>query len=218
MTFKQVLAPALLGVSSLVFVSCENPADKTTSATTTDKVEKSAPSGSPLGTKYVFTDASKINFVGSKVTGKHDGGFQKFTGYFRVADGKPVGDDHMVVIDMNSTWADDDKLTTHLKSSDFFDVDVYPESTFEVTKIEEQSESQYLVSGNFHLHGVEKNITFPATVAMNGEMIEIDAEFDINRQDFKIAFAGNADDLIRDEVVLRLDLEAVPEQAAEPEA
>jgi hypothetical protein len=34
----------------------------------------------------------------------------------------------------------------------------------------------------------------------------VDADFAINRKDFGIAFAGNADDLIRDNVVLKLAL------------
>ena len=42
-------------------------------------------------------------------------------------------------------------------------------------------------------------------------MVNIKAEFDINRKDFGIVYAGKADDLIRDEVVIRLDLTAKPE-------
>jgi hypothetical protein len=37
------------------------------------------------------------------------------------------------------------------------------------------------------------------------------SEFDINRKDFGIVYPGKPDDLIRDEVVIRLDLKATPE-------
>lgn len=40
---------------------------------------------------------------------------------------------------------------------------------------------------------------------------KIAAKFDINRKDFGIVYAGKADDLIRDDVVIELKLEAVPE-------
>ncbi len=199
-----------LTLTALTLISCENPADKTTDAKISAAVEKAGATAAD-GTKYVFTPASEINFVGSKVTGSHQGGFKAFTGYFTVKDGVPVGTDHKVVIDMKSTLADDAKLTSHLKSPDFFDVDKFPQSTFDVTSIAKNSGAAYTVSGNFTLHGQTKNISFPATVSQSGDMVKIDAKFDINRKDFGIVYAGKADDLIRDEVVIELKLQAKPE-------
>lgn len=191
--------------------SCENPADKTADASVKDAVEKSADPVPAAGTKYVFAPESKVEFTGSKVTGKHDGGFKTFTGYFTVQDGKPVGTDHKVVIDMTSTWSDAEKLTEHLKSADFFDAEKFPQSTFDVTGVTPGENGSYTVAGNFTLHGVTKNITFPATVTQDGEAVMIKAEFDIKRKDFGIVYPGKAEDLIRDEVVIRLDLKATPE-------
>jgi polyisoprenoid-binding protein YceI len=196
-------------VLALSLVSCENPADKTTDAGVKEAVAKTADNAG--GTKYVFAPESKIEFTGSKVTGKHDGGFKTFSGHFTVKDGAPVGNDHKVVIDMGSTWSDDEKLTGHLKSPDFFDVEKFPQTTFDVTAITQDSDSAYTVSGNFKLHGVEKNISFPATVSRDGETVKIAATFDIKRKDFGIVYPGKAEDLIRDEVVIRLDLVAKPE-------
>lgn len=194
----------------MIFVSCENPADKTTDAKVSAAVEKAVASVTS-GTKYIFTPASRVGFVGSKITGSHAGGFKSFTGHFTIADGVPVGNDHEVVIDMNSTFSDDEKLTSHLKSADFFDTEKFPKSTFDITGIEKQSEIAYVVSGNLTLHGETKNISFPATVSQNGDHVKIDAKFDIKRKDFGIVYAGKADDLIRDEVVIELKLEAKPE-------
>ncbi|MEO5915766.1 MAG: YceI family protein [Luteolibacter sp.] len=193
----------------LAFVSCENPADKTTDAKVSGAVEKTASNES--GTKYVFTPASQVNFIGSKVTKSHPGGFKSFTGYFTLKDGAPVGNDHKVVIDMKSAFADSEKLTGHLKSPDFFDVEKFPEATFDVTGFKKDSDTTYTVSGNFTLHGQTKNISFPTTVSQTGDTVKIDAKFDINRKDFGIVYAGMADDLIRDQVVIELKLEAKPE-------
>jgi hypothetical protein len=41
--------------------------------------------------------------------------------------------------------------------------------------------------------------------------VKIAATFDIKRKDFGIVYPGKAEDLIRDEVVIRLDLVAKPE-------
>jgi polyisoprenoid-binding protein YceI len=201
---------ALALATPAIFVSCENPADKTTTATVSDAVEKPGAT-STAGTKYVFTPASQVNFTGSKVTGSHSGGFKSFAGHFTIKDGAPVGDDHEVVIDMKSTFSDDEKLTGHLKSPDFFDVEKFPESKFDVTSIKKDSDTAYTVSGNFTLHGQTKNISFPATVSQSGDTVKIDAKFDINRKDFGIVYPGKTDDLIRDEVVIELKLEAKPE-------
>lgn len=201
---------ALLIAMPALFVSCENPADKTTDAKVSSAVEKST-TPTETGTRYVFTAASQVNFVGSKVTRSHNGGFKKFTGHFTIKDGAPVGNDHKVVIDMASTWADDEKLTAHLKSADFFDVQKFPQATFDVTSITKNADASHTVSGNFNLHGVTKNISFPAHVTEDGEIVNIHAKFDINRKSFNIVYPGKPDDLIRDEVVIELNLEAKPE-------
>lgn len=200
---------ALALIAPAVFVSCENPADKTTDAKVTGAVEKSSTEAAG-GTQYYFTPASQVNFIGSKVTGSHHGGFKTFSGHFTVKDGVPVGNDHKVAIEMASTFSDNEKLTGHLKSPDFFDIEKFPQSTFDVTGIKKESETSYTISGNFTLHGKTKNISFPATVSQGDGSVKISAKFDINRKDFDIVYAGKADDLIRDEVVIELNLEAKP--------
>lgn len=200
---------AIALAAPILFVACENPADKTEAATVKDAVENTV-STAEGGTKYDFAESSTVNFIGSKVTGSHSGGFKKVTGHFTVKEGALVGNDHKVVIDINSLWSDADKLTGHLKSADFFDAEQFPESTFEATSLTRKSDTSYEVSGNFTLHGVTKNITFPATVTESGESVKIASRFDINRKDFGIVYAGKTDDLIRDEVVIELALEVKP--------
>ena len=67
----------------------------------------------------------------------------------------------------------------------------------------------HTITGNLTLHGVTKSITFPATIAVSPEAITVDGTFSINRKDFGINYAGAADNLIRDEVVLTLKVRAV---------
>jgi polyisoprenoid-binding protein YceI len=200
----------LASSSALIFAACENPADKTTNATVKDAVETTATPAAE-GVKYAFTSNSEIHFTGSKVTGSHSGGFKKFTGSFTVADNALAGTGQKIVIDMNSLWSDNEKLTGHLKSGDFFNVEKFPESSFELTGLKAGSEGNYQVSGNLTILGNSKNITFPATASVTGDKAKIHAKFDINRKDFGIVYAGKADDLIRDEVVIELKFEAAPE-------
>jgi len=200
----------LVAAASLLFVSCDNPADKTAKAGVSAPVEAAAPTTAP-GVKYVFTPDSEIGFVGSKVTGSHHGGFKTFTGSFTVADNILAGTGQKIVIDMNSLWADSDKLTGHLKSEDFFNVAKYPQSSFELTGIKAAAAGSYQVAGNLTINAASKNITFPASVSMADGKARIHALFNINRKDFGIVYAGKADDLIRNEVVIELKLEAAPQ-------
>lgn len=205
-----LLTPLALATSFLV--SCDNPADKTTDAKVGDAKKKELEEGPAGSVKYLFTDASHIEFVGSKVSGDtKTGGFKKVTGHFTLKDGEPVGNDHRVEIDMNSIHTESEKLTGHLKNEDFFDVPKYPTSVYDVTSIERKSDSEYTVTGNLTMHGETKSVTFPATVEHTDEIAKINAEFDIKRFDWKIEYAGAADDLINDEVILRFKLEAKPE-------
>lgn len=191
------------------FAACENPADKTSKASVKEAVENTQ-TVSEGGTKYVFAEGSEVTFVGSKVTGSHKGGFKTVSGHFTVKDGALAGNDHAVKIDMNSIWSDDEKLTGHLKNADFFDVEKFPESTFAATSLTKKSDTEYEVAGNFTLHGVTKNISFPATTATEGDTVKVTANFNINRKDFGVVYAGMPDNLIRDEVVIGLNLVVKP--------
>ncbi len=191
---------------SLFFVSCDNPADSTADAEVNEPQE--AAEAAIEARAYRFTPESTISFIGSKVTGSHSGEFKSFTGGFKVLDGTPVSGNF--TIDMDSTVSDNEKLTAHLKNEDFFNVSKFPKSNFVVTGFEETGTDTYNVSGNLTMLDVTKNITFPASVLETAESITLTSEFDINRKDWGIVFKGKPDDLIRDEVVLKLNLIATP--------
>ncbi len=156
-------------------------------------------------------EASKIEFTGSKVTGKHDGGFKKFSGFVDLVGDKAENSRVAVEIDMVSVFSDADGLTKHLQTGDFFEVEKFPKSSFVSTKIvldTEKGAGNYTVTGDLEMRGVKKSITFPAAISVSPSASTVKAEFSINRKDFGIVYAGKADDLIRDDVVLRLDIKA----------
>jgi polyisoprenoid-binding protein YceI len=151
---------------------------------------------------------SSIEFVGAKVTRKHDGKFGTFRGSIQNVDNDPTKSSATVEIDLASLSADDPKLTNHLKSPDFFDVAKYPKATFKTTSIKPGGESgaTHTVTGNLELHGVTKQISFPAKIKSTADGVQVEAEFAINRKDFGITYPGMANDLIKEEVLLKLKL------------
>jgi polyisoprenoid-binding protein YceI len=193
----------------LLAAACANPAaDKPKAVTNEAAPVASAPA---MGEKYSITpENSKIEFVGSKVTGSHNGSFGKFSGGIDFV-GQPEKSHVTITIDVDSLTADDPKLTTHLKTADFFDVAKYPEATFISTEIKAGGDkgASHTITGNLNLHGATKSITFPATIVVSPGAITVDSTFSINRKDFGINYAGPSDNLIRDEVVLKLHVRAV---------
>lgn len=177
-------------------------------------------------TVEVLEDQSKIEWVGAKVTGQHDGGFKSFDGTLSM-----VGDDPESVsftIDMSSIWSDNERLTGHLKTPDFFDVENNPTATFEstsITRTEGEGGSNFEITGNLTMRGQTQSITFPATVDMSGDLIRATSQFTIDRQRWGVSYKGAPDNLIRDDVLLKIDLafpkpgsETAPVLQSEPEA
>ena len=207
---------------AIFVVACEDPAANKPKATTTD-VNNAAPANTsnastpaealkPKGELVELTsENTKLEFTGSKVTGKHDGGFKTVKGGIDLVDGKIEGSTVKVDIDMASVYTDADGLTEHLKNEDFFLVSQHPTSTFNITKIvadPAKAPDGYTVSGELELRGVKKGISFPATIKVSDTEVTVDSEFSINRRDFGVNYDGRANDLIRDDVVIRLSIKA----------
>jgi len=56
--------------------------------------------------------------------------------------------------------------------------------------------------------GITKTVTFPATISLACDTANVDAEFAINRRDFSLNYPGKPNDLIRDDVVIKLTIRA----------
>jgi polyisoprenoid-binding protein YceI len=203
----------LLCLLALGAAGCADPTqDKPKAAVDEPAPEPERPSDAR---RYVIVaDESGIGFVGSKVTGSHEGGFESFEGEILVVAGDPLQSSVDVTIDVNSMWSDNDKLTGHLKSADFFDAPTFPTAAFTSTQVQPDGERFRLV-GNLTLHGVTKSISIPADITIEDGRVTAATEFAIKRFDFGIEYPGKTDDLIRDNVLIALNLVAAPAEPAE---
>lgn len=197
-----------LGLSAL---GCEDPARDKPKAAVAAPAEPAARGPAAATQTLAFSQAdSKVEFVGSKVTGKHEGSFGTFSGSVTLVSGDPTQSQVKVEIDAASITSDQAKLTGHLKSADFFDVERFPKASFESTSIKAGGErgATHTVTGNLELHGQKKSISFPATIKVEGGKVSVQAEFAINRKDFGLNYPGKVDDLIRDDVLIKLSIAA----------
>lgn len=164
----------------------------------------------------IDTAASEVRWHGKKVTGEHYGVVDIKSGSLLVTDeGKIAGGNF--VIDMNSIDVQDmeagefrDKLSGHLRSPDFFDVENHSEAAFEITEVKEGATANDLtVSGNLTIRGVTKNITFNAKASeLSAESAKIEADFNIAREDWGVNYSGMQDDLISKEINFKIKLVA----------
>jgi polyisoprenoid-binding protein YceI len=152
-------------------------------------------------------DSSKIEFVGTKKDGSHNGGFKTFAG-----DVVLPGDDFAqakvtVKIQTGSLFADNPKLTGHLKSPDFFDVGTYPTATFTSTAIrpaDGAGGATHVITGNLTLHGVTKPVTIPVKVTRTGGL-GLDGKFVLKRMEFGMKFGQGQ---VNDDVTVTLSVRA----------
>jgi polyisoprenoid-binding protein YceI len=175
-----------------------------------DPAAPAAPASQGAEVLQIESASSKVEWAASKITKSHTGQFKQFKGTADLVNGKAEGGRVTVEIDTASIESDNEKLTGHLKSPDFFDVEKFPKATFTSTEINPgaTAPATHTVAGTLELHGVKKTISFPATINITDSDAALKAEFSINRKDFNISYPGAPDDLIKDDVLLKLDVKA----------
>jgi polyisoprenoid-binding protein YceI len=149
-------------------------------------------------TDYALTgENTTITFVGTKPNGKHDGGFKTVTGTASVDKDDLTSLKITLEIDMDSLYSDVPKLTTHLKSGDFFAVKTNPKSKFVTTKVE-KSGDDYKITGDLTMLGKTKSINFPAKVAVGNDGLTVSSSFSIDRTQWGMTFgAGKVDNNVK---------------------
>ncbi|HJR09457.1 MAG TPA: YceI family protein [Pyrinomonadaceae bacterium] len=83
----------------------------------------------------------------------------------------------------------------HLRTPDFFDVEKFPEITFQSSRIEKKGKN-FIAHGTFTMHGVSKEIALPFTIngvskdAKTGKTtLGVTARTTVNRKDYGINFS-----------------------------
>jgi len=221
---KKVSILAFAAVAMLV--SCNKAGDKANTTTEQQVAEQQ-------GAVYNVDAATST----VKWTGTHKGGLNPRFGVVK-AEGTVAVENNVVTggkftLDLNSLTTDEasvDPATSggkkstdldgHLKSADFFDVEKYPTSTFEITSVaafdaaKDQSVLEgatNVISGNLTIKDKTVNVTFPAKVTVTEGEVSLESKFTINRQDWGLTYGteGDAKDwMISQEINIELNVHA----------
>jgi polyisoprenoid-binding protein YceI len=106
----------------------------------------------------------------------------------------------------------------HLRSEDFFNVEEFPEITFESTLVEAIDEESTKVVGKLTMHGVTQEVKLKAVVQgtdvdpWGNERVGLEVVGVLKRSDFDMKFnqaLGSGNVLVGDKVNMSLDISAV---------
>jgi polyisoprenoid-binding protein YceI len=145
----------------------------------------------------VNTKASTFQWLAKKLVGEHYGTIGIQDGTLLVDKGKLTGGSF--VIDMSTVTntdganAPNQRLVTHLKSADFFEVEKFPTSNFKITKAVPQGGEAYEITGDLTIRGVTQSITFPAKVKVDPKgNVAAEAKFDVDRTKFGLQYRSGS--------------------------
>ncbi len=140
----------------------------------------------------VNTEKSKVEWMGKKMGGQHEGNIQLKSGYLELKAGEIVAGNFTV--DMTSITNTDlkdgsnQKLVGHLKSDDFFGVQAYPTAEFVVTKSSKFNNGTATLTGDLTIKGNTESISFEVVRAGK----EYAAKLDIDRSKFDVRYGSNS--------------------------
>jgi polyisoprenoid-binding protein YceI len=210
-----------IAIAMLLLGSCKDApeADKA-EAGTAQEVQTTS-----TGNNYtVDVNQSTFTWTGTKPTGRHEGTLKLKSGSLTADNGNITGGNFVADVATISPHDQDEegntKLGTHLKSADFFETDKYPEAKFEITSVAPVSadnkdvklkDATHDITGNLTMKNITKSITFPAKIAMNGNSITADADFNIDRTQWGLNYQSDKsvqNKFIHHEVNLKVHLVA----------
>ncbi len=200
--------------ATILLAACSEPKTEATpkaAARAQEVARPEAEAPEPSSGRLVLTpENAKVGFVGAKMIGSHEGAFHAFSGTIDYKNGDPLTATISVAIDLASVKTDNEKLDGHLKSPDFFDVEKFPKATFVSTDVTEGGDggATHTVRGELTLHGVKKPLAIPARIDLSQKKVSVSGEFTINRKDFGIVYPGMPDNLIKDDVTIKLSIDA----------
>ncbi len=192
----------------------EQPTNAAATPTPAVSVTPSVPAQATAfsGSVALTSQNTKLAWIGRKtlVAGYEDAGkIDISSGNVLYKDGKIVSANavlNMASIETLTTGKGDgqDKLSGHLKSPDFFDVEKYPTGELNISSAKLVSESSgkqtYEFSGNLTLKGLTKPVVFSGTVVQSGQTAVFTAETKLDRTLWGITYASSkvADGFIDD--------------------
>ena len=177
---------------------------------------------------YTFDKAhSTVGFQVRHIFTNVSGRFTDYAGTIQVDRAKPESSSVELTIQATSIDTGEARRDGHLRTADFFDVANHPTITFKSTAVKANGKDGYLVTGDFTMRGVTKQITLPVAVLgegkdpMGNEKMGLETSITLNRKDYGLNWNRALETggvLVGDEVKVQIAIEANKAKPAAPAA
>jgi polyisoprenoid-binding protein YceI len=157
---------------------------------------------------------SVIGFSVHQFLGTTHGKFTKFEGRIDIDRKHPENSSVSARIDVRSIDTGIGRRDNHLRSSEFFNVQKYPEITFKSRSVKQTGPQSGDILGDLTMHGVTKPITLHVKLLSSPDNPSITkwavTTDPLNRREFNLMFAQAAETMsgISQTVAVRIEIEA----------
>lgn len=136
-------------------------------------------------------NGSKVHFVIDNFGISTGGDFKGLAGSIKFDPANIATADFDVTVDANTINTDISSRDSHLRKSEYFDVDNYPKIAFKSTKITKTNKDGYFyIFANITIKKVTKEVKFPFTAMAKEGGYLFEGSFKLNRRDFGVG--GNS--------------------------
>lgn len=152
--------------------------------------------------------ASTISFTYNQMGSRVYGTFSRFVGTLSFDTAHPEVALAKLTIGLDSIDAGSEEANTELQKPAWFDTRVYPEATFESTRIKDLGNNRYQITGNLTLRGLTREVTVPVLLKSEGAIGIFDGELVLKRSDFNIGTGEWSDSVVSDDIDIRFRMVA----------
>jgi polyisoprenoid-binding protein YceI len=161
---------------------------------------------------------SEVGFQIRHLFTKVRGRFRDFSGMIKFDQEYPENSSASLAIDVASIDTDTADRDQHLRSSEFFDVDVYPTIRFTSSRVVRSGADSFAVTGILTIRGISHEVTLPVTFlgATVDPWVTMRAGFEtsmtLNRRDYGLDWNAPLQIggfLLGDDVQITLSIEAI---------
>lgn len=162
----------------------------------------------------VDLEESKVTWHAKKIVGnQHDGSFKIAEGELYINEEDEVAKGEFV-LDMTSVETDNEMLTNHLKTGDFFESETYPTAVFKLNNVSKLTDDTYIAQGELTMKDITNLVDFEFKLNEIDGVYTAEGEFTLNRTLWEVRYGSDkffdnlGDNVIDDNVDVKVKLVA----------
>jgi len=206
---KKNIVLGLISIFVIFLMGCVVSVDDNSTATKTNGAAKELPVNALL---VIDSSNSKLLYEAGKIVGEpHIGTVDVSEGILLRKSGEFIEGSFTVDMTTFTEEKNNERFLGHIEGEDFFNIELYPTSKFEIVEIVEV-DGLYVITGDLTILDKTQSITFPSRIRYSGDQIRAVAIFEIDRLEWGISYNSGSivkdlgDKAIKDNVKFALDL------------